>query len=133
MPNLKLVWLPADGTLLSLSLERILRRSPRGGLLEVSRRCEFHPSQRQIAVLPRLDIDLCRSLRADGGRPKVLAAALDEREACLALDADVEGVVDLEHAPDDLPEAVEALASDRRWLSPSLACRMGVRIQSSGR
>lgn len=133
MPNLKMLWLPAEGTLLALSLERILRQSPRGELLKVSCSCEFQPSQRQIAVLPRLDMELCRRLRAGEGRPKVLAAALDEREARLALDADVDGVVDLDHAIDELPEAVEALASDRRWLSPSFACRMGVRIQSTGR
>ena len=132
MPNLKMLWLPAEGTLLSLSFERILRQSPRGELLKVSCSCEFQPSHRQIAVLPRLDMELCRRLRAGEGRPKVLAAALDEREARQALDAGVDGVVDIDVAFDELPRAVEALALDGRWLSPSLACRLGVDLQPAG-
>jgi DNA-binding NarL/FixJ family response regulator len=121
------LWMPSDGCLISLSFALVLRRSG-GRRLSTDAACcrELGEGPSRIAVLPRLDLDLCRRLRAAGRSPLVLAAAIDADEARRALDLGLEGVVDMDTALDELPSAIDALCAGERWLSPSLACRLGM-------
>ena len=130
MREVPTLWMPSDGSLLSLSFALLLRRTLGGRPLTVSSCCcELKDTRPLIVVLPRLDLDLCCRLRTSGGSLLVLAAALDEHEARHALAADLEGVLDVEAVADELPRAIDALAVGERWLSPSLACRLGVALE----
>lgn len=124
------LWMPSDGCLISLSFALVLRRSGARCLSTASQcRRELGAERPGIAVLPHLDVDLCRRLRAADRAPAVLAAAIDADEARHALELGLEGVLDLDTALDELPRAIDALAVGERWLSPSLACRLGLPLE----
>jgi hypothetical protein len=125
------LWMPSDGCLISLSFALVLRRSG-GRRLSTAAACchEFGEERPGIAVLPRLDVDLCRRLRAVDRSPALLAAAIDAEEARRALDLGLEGVLDMDTALEELPRAIDELAAGGRWISPSLACRLGHSTES---
>ena len=124
------LWMPPDDCLISLSFALVLRRSCALRLSNASQcRRELGKERPGIAVLPRLDVDLCRRLRAADRSPAVLAATIDADEARHALALGLEGVLDMDTALDELPRAIDALAVGEHWLSPSLACRLGLPLE----